>query len=42
MEVLRTLGCDEAQGYLLGRPESSEMALQRVLESPMRPVGTLA
>ena len=42
MEVLRSLGCDEAQGYLLGRPESSEMALQRVLESPMRSVGTLA
>jgi PAS domain S-box-containing protein/diguanylate cyclase (GGDEF)-like protein len=42
LEILRELGCDEAQGYLLGRPESAELALQRVLDSPMRPVGTLA
>ena len=31
LDILRTLGCDEAQGYLLGRPESAEMALQRVM-----------
>jgi PAS domain S-box-containing protein/diguanylate cyclase (GGDEF)-like protein len=42
MDILRSLGCEEAQGYLLGRPESSEMALKRVMESPMHPVGTLA
>ena len=35
LDILRALGCDEAQGYLLGRPESAEMALQRVLESPI-------
>jgi len=35
LEILRALGCDEAQGYLLGRPEAAELALQRVLESPM-------
>ncbi|MFC5861177.1 putative bifunctional diguanylate cyclase/phosphodiesterase [Acidicapsa dinghuensis] len=34
LSILRELGCDEAQGYLLGRPESAEMALQRVLNSP--------
>jgi PAS domain S-box-containing protein/diguanylate cyclase (GGDEF)-like protein len=36
LEVLRSLGCDEAQGYLLGRPEPAEMALQRVIEAPSR------
>jgi PAS domain S-box-containing protein/diguanylate cyclase (GGDEF)-like protein len=41
LEILRSLGCDEAQGYLLGRPESADMALRRVLESPICPVGTL-
>lgn len=34
LSILRELGCDEAQGYLLGRPESAEMAFQRVLDSP--------
>jgi len=42
LEILRTLGCDEAQGYLLGRPETPELALQRVLESPLQSVGALA
>jgi PAS domain S-box-containing protein/diguanylate cyclase (GGDEF)-like protein len=42
LDILRTLGCDEAQGYLLGRPEPAEMALQRVLESPLRTMGTVA
>jgi PAS domain S-box-containing protein/diguanylate cyclase (GGDEF)-like protein len=41
LDILRALGCDEAQGYLLGRPESAEMALQRVLESPLRTMGTV-
>jgi PAS domain S-box-containing protein/diguanylate cyclase (GGDEF)-like protein len=41
LEILRTLGCDEAQGYLLGRPESAEMALRRVLDSPLQTVGML-
>lgn len=41
LDILRALGCEEAQGYLLGRPESSEMALRRVLESPIPTVGTL-
>jgi len=39
LDILRTLGCDEAQGFLLGRPEPAEMALMRVLDSPLRPVG---
>jgi PAS domain S-box-containing protein/diguanylate cyclase (GGDEF)-like protein len=42
LDILRTLGCDEAQGYLLGRPESADMALKRVLESPLHTIGTLA
>ena len=42
LEILRSLGCEEAQGYLLGRPESSELALQRVMESPLLSIGTLA
>jgi PAS domain S-box-containing protein/diguanylate cyclase (GGDEF)-like protein len=42
LEILRELGCDEAQGYLLGRPESAEMALRRVLDSPLQRMGTLA
>ncbi len=42
LEILRALGCDEAQGYLLGRPESAEMALQRVLDSPMQQMSTTA
>jgi PAS domain S-box-containing protein/diguanylate cyclase (GGDEF)-like protein len=42
LDILRSLGCEEAQGYLLGRPESSEMALQRVMDSPMQAVGLLA
>jgi len=41
LDILRTLGCEEAQGYLLGRPESSEMALRRVLDSPMQTIGAL-
>ena len=41
LEILRALGCDEAQGYLLGRPESAEMALRRVLESPLLPLLSL-
>ncbi len=39
LEILRTLGCDEAQGFLLGRPESAEMALRRVLNSPLHTPG---
>jgi PAS domain S-box-containing protein/diguanylate cyclase (GGDEF)-like protein len=42
LQILRSLGCDEAQGYLLGRPESAELALRRVLESPLQPVCTPA
>jgi len=42
LDILRSLGCDEAQGYLLGRPESAEMALKRVLDSPMHSIGMLA
>jgi PAS domain S-box-containing protein/diguanylate cyclase (GGDEF)-like protein len=42
LEILRKLGCDEAQGYLLGRPESAEMALRRALACPLLPVGMLA
>jgi EAL domain-containing protein (putative c-di-GMP-specific phosphodiesterase class I) len=42
LQILRELGCEEAQGYLLGRPESAEMALRRVLESPMSMIGVLA
>jgi len=42
LQILRELGCEEAQGYLLGRPESAEMALGRVLESPMHRVAALA
>jgi PAS domain S-box-containing protein/diguanylate cyclase (GGDEF)-like protein len=34
LSILRDLGCDEAQGYLLGRPESAEMAFKRVLDLP--------
>jgi PAS domain S-box-containing protein/diguanylate cyclase (GGDEF)-like protein len=41
LDILRELGCDEAQGYLLGRPESAEMALRRVLESPVQTVEAL-
>jgi len=42
LDILRALGCDEAQGYLLGRPESAELALARVLESPVQAMGTVA
>ena len=35
LDILRSLGCAEAQGYLLGRPESSEAAYARVLASPL-------
>jgi PAS domain S-box-containing protein/diguanylate cyclase (GGDEF)-like protein len=42
LQILRSLGCDEAQGYLLGRPESAELALRRVLDSPLQPICTLA
>jgi EAL domain-containing protein (putative c-di-GMP-specific phosphodiesterase class I) len=42
LDILRALGCDEAQGYLLGRPEPAELALQRVLESPVWSIGTVA
>jgi PAS domain S-box-containing protein/diguanylate cyclase (GGDEF)-like protein len=41
-DILKALGCDEAQGYLLGRPESAELALQRVLRSPLQAIGTVA
>ena len=41
LDILRALGCAEAQGYLLGRPESSEMALRRVLDSPIPIVSAL-
>jgi PAS domain S-box-containing protein/diguanylate cyclase (GGDEF)-like protein len=39
-DILRDLGCDEAQGFLLGRPESAELALRRVLDSPQQTVAT--
>jgi PAS domain S-box-containing protein/diguanylate cyclase (GGDEF)-like protein len=42
LEVLRELGCDEAQGYLLGRPEEADVALQRVMDSPRTTVGMIA
>jgi EAL domain-containing protein (putative c-di-GMP-specific phosphodiesterase class I) len=42
LEILRSLGCDEAQGYLLGRPESADSALVRVLATPMASIGTVA
>lgn len=42
LEILRELGCDEAQGYLLGRPEDADVAYQRVMDSPRVPVGMLA
>jgi len=42
LQILRSLGCNEAQGYLLGRPESAELALRRVLDSPMQPLAILA
>lgn len=42
LSILRELGCDEAQGYLLGRPESAEMAFKRVLDSPCEIVGSNA
>jgi PAS domain S-box-containing protein/diguanylate cyclase (GGDEF)-like protein len=42
LQILRSLGCDEAQGYLLGRPESAELALRRVMDSPLQPVAALA
>ncbi len=41
LDILRALGCAEAQGYLLGRPESSEMALRRVLDSPIPTLSAL-
>ena len=41
LDILRALGCAEAQGYLLGRPESSEMALRRVLNSPIPTLSAL-
>jgi PAS domain S-box-containing protein/diguanylate cyclase (GGDEF)-like protein len=41
LEILRALGCEEAQGFLLGRPESAEMALQRVMESPRSRIGAV-
>lgn len=42
LDILRALGCEEAQGYLLGRPETPEMALRRVLDSPLQPIGVSA
>ena len=45
LDILKSLGCDEAQGYLLGRPESSVLAFARVSASPVwvdRSVGLLA
>jgi PAS domain S-box-containing protein/diguanylate cyclase (GGDEF)-like protein len=41
LDILRALGCDEAQGYLLGRPETPELALKRVMESPSMPTRTV-
>ena len=41
-EILRELGCDEAQGYLLGRPEEADVAFQRVMDSPRTTVGMYA
>ena len=32
-EVLRSLGCDDVQGYLFGRPESLDAAFSRVMRS---------
>ena len=31
LDLMRSLGCDEVQGFLLGRPESARDALERVL-----------
>ncbi|HEY9126665.1 MAG TPA: EAL domain-containing protein, partial [Acidobacteriaceae bacterium] len=42
LEILRELGCDEAQGYLLGRPEDADVAYQRVMDSPRATVGIFA
>lgn len=42
LQILRSLGCDEAQGYLLGRPESAELALRRVFDGPLQPLCTPA
>ncbi|MBW8833237.1 MAG: EAL domain-containing protein, partial [Burkholderiales bacterium] len=38
LEILRQMGCDEAQGYLLGRPMSAaDLALRLYPDnSPMR------
>ena len=42
LDILRRLGCDEAQGYLLGRPESPEAALERVMASPLHQLTSIA
>jgi len=42
LEILRELGCDEAQGFLLGRPEDAGQAYQRVMDSPRATVGIYA
>jgi PAS domain S-box-containing protein/diguanylate cyclase (GGDEF)-like protein len=42
LEILRGMGCDEAQGYLLGRPEEADVAYQRVMDSPRTTVGMYA
>jgi diguanylate cyclase (GGDEF)-like protein len=41
LEILRLLGCDEAQGFLLGRPESAELAMKRVMEGPVRAMAAM-
>ncbi len=41
MEIARELGCHEAQGYFLGRPESGEDALRRVLKENSPPPADL-
>ncbi|HTJ30597.1 MAG TPA: EAL domain-containing protein [Acidobacteriaceae bacterium] len=42
LEILRQLGCEEAQGHLLGRPEEADVAYQRVMDSPRATVGLYA
>jgi PAS domain S-box-containing protein/diguanylate cyclase (GGDEF)-like protein len=42
LDILRSLGCEEAQGYLLGHPETAELALHRVQSSPVQAIGTVA
>jgi len=35
-ELLRSLGCDEVQGYLFGKPDSAEAAFAQVAQELAR------